>query len=369
MARVLNFSAGPSCLPLEVLETAAAEMTNWHGCGMGVMEMSHRSKEYMSIINKATADLKELLGIPDNFTTMFLQGGGSLEFAAVPLNLLGEKTTANYLVTGAWSQKAFDEAKKYCAPTLSGTGKASNFTTVPEVPLWTLNRDAAYFHYCNNETIHGLEYNLPEEAWTAIGDMPVVSDMSSNFLSQPIDFSKHALIYAGAQKNAGPAGVCVVMARTDMLGHSKPITPTLMDYKTNADNGSMYNTPPTYAIYICGLYFDYMKRMGGLQHFQNLAREKSSLLYATIDESRGFYMNPVEPRFRSRMNVPFLIKGGNQDLEKKFTAEAKARGMVNLDGHRSVGGLRASLYNGLTLEGVRALCDFMREFQAANESS
>lgn len=369
MSRVLNFSAGPSVFPVEVLETAAAEMTNWHGCGMGVMEMSHRSKEYMSIIGKAQADLKDLLQIPDNFVTLFMQGGASLEFAGIPLNFLREKTEANYLVTGAWSQKAWEEAKKYCTPVVSATGKASNFTTVPEVQLWNINREAAYFHYCNNETIHGLEYNLPTEAWEALGDMPVVADMSSNFISQPIDFSKHICIYAGAQKNAGPAGVCMVMVRQDQLGHSRPITPTLMDFKTAADNGSMYNTPPTYAIYMCGLYFDYMKRMGGVQHFQELAQQKSGLLYGTIDESRGFYSNPVDRRFRSRMNVPFLIKGGNTDLEKKFVAQAKERGMVNLDGHRSVGGLRASLYNGMTLEGVRTLCDFMREFQTANESS
>lgn len=367
--RVFNFSAGPSCLPPEILQQAANEMLNWNGCGMGVMEMSHRSPEYESIIGKAEADLRELLNIPANYKVLFLQGGASLQFACIPLNLLQGKETANYLTTGAWSDKAIAEARKYCTPTEVATSKDTKFTTVPDVSTWNVNPNGAYFHFCNNETVHGVEANLTPEMFERIGDQIIVADMSSNFLSQAVDVSKYGVIYAGAQKNAGPAGVTIVIVREDLLGNSLPITPTMCDWKTQADGGSMYNTPPCYAIYMCGLFFDYVKRHGGIENYQRISQEKSQLLYQTIDNSGGFYTNPVDPRYRSRMNVPFLINNNDSALQSKFLKEAATRGLVNLSGHRSVGGLRASIYNGMEIDGVQRLTEFMREFQAANPVS
>lgn len=335
---------------------------------MSVMEMSHRSREYDQIHNKAEADLRELLNIPDNFSVMFMQGGASLQFACVPLNLLGDKTKANYLTTGAWSQKAIAECNKYATGHEVATGKADNFTSVPPVETWNIDREGAYFHYCNNETIHGVEFNLDDAAWAAIGDMPVVADMSSNFLSQPIDWTHHSVVYAGAQKNAGPAGVTIVIARQDLLGNARPITPSMCDWKIQADNKSLYNTPPCFTIYMCGLYFDYIKNNGGIAAFQDLSRQKSGLIYDICENSNGFYRSPVAAGVRSRMNIPFLIQGG-EEVEKTFLAEAKAEGLVNLAGHRSVGGLRASIYNALPLEGAQKLADFMRTFQERNQAA
>lgn len=353
-------------LPLEVLEIAQRELINYSGTGMSVMEMSHRSKPFETLHNKAIGDLRQLLNIPANYKILLMQGGASLQFACIPFNLLREKTTASYLVTGAWSEKAFQEAGKYCQPEMVANGKSTNFTTVPDVSTWTVNPDSAYFHYCANETIHGLEFDLTPEMLEKIGNVPIVADMSSNFLSKPIDVAKHAVVYAGAQKNAGPAGVTIVIVREDFLGHSLKITPTMCDWKTASDNNSLYNTPPCYTIYMCGLYFDYMLRNGGLSAFQSTAIEKSNLIYEVISASSGFYSSPVDERYRSKMNIPFLIKGGDQALEKKFLAEAEKVHLSTLAGHRSVGGLRASVYNGMPLDGARALAQFMRDFQAGN---
>ena len=366
-ARVFNFSAGPSILPVEILEAANRDLLNWQGTGMSVMEMSHRSKAYDSIHKKATQDLRDILQIPDNYKVIFMQGGASLQFACVPLNLLKDKATANYLTTGIWTTKAIAEAKKYCEPTEVASGKSTNFTTVPDPSTWSINPEGAYFHYCSNETIQGLEFELNDEMMQKIGDMPVVADMSSNFLSRPIDWSKHSVVYAGAQKNAGPSGVTVVIAREDLLGNAKPITPTMCDWKTQADADSMYNTPPCWSIYMCGLYFDYIKKNGGIAHFNEVARRKAQMIYDFIESSNGFYSNPVNPAYRSLMNIPFHIKGGNPELDKQFLSEAEKQNLTTLAGHRSVGGLRASVYNGMPVEGCQKLVEFMRGFQNNNQ--
>ncbi|OMJ94791.1 hypothetical protein SteCoe_1972 [Stentor coeruleus] len=366
MERIFNFSAGPSMLPVEVLETASREMLNWHGTGMGIIEMSHRSKPFDSMHNKTMADLRELLHVPENFKILMMHGGGTLQFACVALNLLGDKTKANYLVTGAWSEKAAQEGAKYCTVNTVATGKASNFTTVPDPATWNVDPEGAYFHYCANETIHGLEFDLTEEMLAKIGNLPIVADMSSNFLSKPIDFTKHAAVYAGAQKNAGPAGVAFVIVREDLFGKSLKIIPSLMDWKVTFEHNSLYNTPPCFPIYMCGLYFDYMRRNGGVEAFTEIARQKAALLYGTFAESNGYYSNPVNENFRSKMNVPFLVKGGNEALEKKFLNEAEKVGLSTLAGHRSVGGLRASIYNGMPMEGVAKLVEFMKAFQINN---
>lgn len=368
MARIFNFSAGPSMLPLEVLETAQRDMLNWQDSGMSIMEMSHRSKQFESVHSKAIQDLRDLLNIPPNFKILFMQGGGSLQFACVPLNLLGTKTTANYLVTGAWSEKAAQEAKKYIEPNIVSTGKSSNYTTIPDIETWNVNPEGAYFHYCANETIQGLEFTLTPEMVSKIGDIPIVADVSSNFLSRNIDFSIHSVVYAGAQKNAGPAGVTILIVREDLLGKALKITPTICDWKIFADNNSLYNTPPCYSIYVCGLYFDYMKRNGGVEAFQEIALRKSGIIYEAIESSNGFYSSPVNHAYRSRMNIPFLIKSGDQNLEKKFLAEAEKLGLSTLAGHRSVGGLRASVYNGMPFEGASKLVEFMKDFQNNNSS-
>lgn len=366
MERIFNFSAGPSMLPVEVLEIAQREMLNFNGSGMSIMEMSHRSKSFETVHNKCLHDLRELLSVPQNFKILLMQGGGSLQFACVALNMLKDKATANYLVTGAWSEKAAQEAAKYTKVHTVATGKASNFTDLPAVESWNIDPEGAYFHYCANETIHGFEFDLTDEMVQKIGNMPIVADMSSNFLSKPIDFTKHAVVYAGAQKNAGPSGVTVVIVREDILGHALKITPTMCDWKIAADNNSMYNTPPCFAIYICGLYFDYMKRHGGLAAFHETAVRKSGIIYDVLQNSNGYYTSPVNPLYRSKMNIPFLIKGGNQDLEKKFLVEGEKVGLGTLAGHRSVGGLRASVYNGMPVDGAAKLAEFMREFQANN---
>jgi phosphoserine aminotransferase len=356
MSRVYNFSAGPAVLPEEVLEQAAAEMLDWHGCGMSVMEMSHRGKEFIGIAAQAEADLRELLKIPDNYRVLFLQGGATGQFAAVPLNLLRGKESADYINTGSWSKKAISEAKKYCRVNVAASSEDTNFTTIPPRESWKLDPGAAYVHYTSNETIGGVEFQETPD----VGDVPLACDMSSNFLSRPVDVSRYGVIYAGAQKNIGPAGVTVVIVRDDLMGSPLPCTPTLFDYKIQAENDSMYNTPPCYAIYIAGLVFQHVKKLGGVEAVEQRNIEKAKLLYDLIDSSE-FYRSPVDRACRSRMNVPFTL--ANPDLDETFLKEAKEHGLVQLKGHRSVGGMRASIYNAMPIEGVRALCDFMRDFE------
>ncbi|NJO14987.1 MAG: 3-phosphoserine/phosphohydroxythreonine transaminase [Thioploca sp.] len=359
MSRVYNFSAGPAMLPEPVLQQAQAELLDWQNSGMSVMEMSHRGKEFMAIAEQAEADLRELLAIPANYKVLFLQGGASLQFAMVPLNLLRGGNEADYLNTGLWSKKAIAEAKKYCQVHLVINAEPNNFTTLPAYDSSKFNPYAAYVHYTPNETINGLEFHtIPD-----VGDRPLVADMSSTILSRPLDISKYGLIYAGAQKNIGPAGLTIVIVREDLTDNTMPGTPTLLTYKTHLDNQSMYNTPPTYAWYIAGLVFKWLKDQGGLAAMGERNQRKAELLYAAIDQSE-FYGNPVEPRYRSWMNVPFTLK--NPDLEKPFLAEAKAVGLVSLAGHRSVGGMRASIYNAMPEAGVQALIEFMNDFAKRN---
>ncbi len=356
MDRVFNFSAGPAALPLEVLEQAQAELVNWHGSGMSVMEMSHRGKEYMGIQAAAEADLRELLGIPANYKVLFLQGGASQQFAAIPMNLLRGKGSADYLNTGEWSKKGIKEAKKYCAVNVIASSEDKNFSYAPAQSTWKLDPNAAYVHITQNETIGGVEMFWTPET----GDIPLVSDMSSNILSRPIDVSKYGLIYAGAQKNIGPAGLTIVVVRDDLIGQTLPGTPTMLDYKIHADNESMYNTPPTYAIYVAGLVFKMLKAKGGLAEMEKVNRAKAKILYDVLDAST-FFNSPVALENRSLMNIPFTLEDAT--LDEEFLKGAKARGMIQLKGHRSVGGMRASIYNAMPVEGVQALADYMKEFE------
>ena len=356
MDRVFNFSAGPAALPLDVLQLAQQELVNWHGSGMSVMEMSHRGKEYMSIQADAEADLRELMGIPTNYKVLFLQGGASLQFAMVPMNLLRGKTSADYLNTGEWSKKAIKEAKKYGAVNVVASSEDKNFSYAPAQSAWKLDPNAAYVHITQNETIGGVEIFDTVDT----GAVPLVSDMSSNILSRPIDVSKFGLIYAGAQKNIGPAGLTIVIVREDLLGQTVAGTPTMLDYKIQADNDSMYNTPPTYAIYIAGLVFKMLKAKGGLATMEQVNRAKAKILYDVLDAS-SFFHSPVARENRSLMNIPFTLK--NAELDEEFLKGAKARGMIQLKGHRSVGGMRASIYNAMPVEGVQALADYMKEFE------
>jgi phosphoserine aminotransferase len=363
--RVYNFSAGPCALPLEVLEEVQAEMVNHKGAGMGVMEMSHRSKEYMAIATQAEKDLRDVFSVPDDYKVTFFQGGATLQFAQIPLNIFGgPKTKADYLVTGQWGEKACKEATKYGTSQMACNTKPTKFTTIPDKSEWKLDAEAAYVHYCMNETVNGVEFkSIPE-----VGDVPLVADMSSNFCSRPIECSKHAYIYAGLQKNLGPAGMSVGIIRPDFADGSKEmkICPTYCSWKTCADNGSMYNTPACFTWYVMGEYLKYTKRNGGLAKWDELADKKSGLIYGIIDDSDGFYVAPVEKKSRSRMNVPFTIMGGNEELEKKFMEEAKKVKLYQLSGHKSVGGCRASLYNGMPVEGVDALGNFMKSFKDEN---
>jgi phosphoserine aminotransferase len=355
MERIYNFSAGPAVLPREVLEQAREELVNWRGCGMSVMEMSHRGKEYMGIQSQAEADLRELMNIPANYKVLFLQGGASSQFAMVPMNLLRGKTRADYLNTGEWSKKAIKEAKKYCTVNVVASSEDRNFSYAPTQDRWQLDPDAAYVHYTPNETIGGVEI-----FWTPdTGEVPLVADMSSTILSRPIDVSKYGVIYAGAQKNIGPAGVTVVIVREDLIGQTLPGTPTMFDYKVHADNESMYNTPPTFAIYMAGLVFKWLKDKGGLAEMERINIAKAKRLYDYLD-STDFYLSPVAPENRSRMNVPFTLK--DPALDEGFLKGAKAHGLLQLKGHRSVGGMRASIYNAMPIEGVEALVDYMKEF-------
>lgn len=356
MERIYNFSAGPAVLPREVLEQAREELVNWRGCGMSVMEMSHRGKEYMGIQAQAEADLRELMGIPANYKVLFLQGGASSQFAMVPMNLLRGKTSADYLNTGEWSKKAIKEAKKYCTVNVVASSEDRNFSYAPPQSEWKLDPNAAYVHYTPNETIGGVEIFWTPET----GDVPLVADMSSTILSRPIDVSKYGLIYAGAQKNIGPAGVTVVIVREDLIGQPLAGTPTMFDYKVHADNESMYNTPPTFAIYIAGLVFKWLKDKGGLAAMERINIAKAQLLYDYLD-STEFYRSPVARENRSRMNVPFTLK--DPALDEEFLKGAKGRGLLQLKGHRSVGGMRASIYNAMPIEGVQALVEYMKEFE------
>ncbi len=358
MERIYNFSAGPAVLPREVLEQAREELVNWQGCGMSVMEMSHRGKEYMGIQAQAEADLRELMGIPANYKVLFLQGGASSQFAMVPMNLLRGRASADYLNTGEWSKKAIKEARKYGAVNVVASSEDRNFSYAPTQDAWKLDPNAAYVHYTPNETIGGVEIFWTPET----GDVPLVADMSSCILSRPMDVSKYGLIYAGAQKNIGPAGVTVVIVREDLIGQTVAGTPTMFDYKTHADNESMYNTPPTYGIYIAGLVFKLLKAKGGLAAMEKTNRQKAALLYDYLD-STDFYNSPVAKENRSLMNVPFTLK--DAALDEDFLKGAKARGLVQLKGHRSVGGMRASIYNAMPVEGVQALVDYMKEFEKA----
>ncbi|AMO35623.1 3-phosphoserine/phosphohydroxythreonine transaminase [Thauera humireducens] len=362
MSRVWNFSAGPAALPEEVLRQAAEEMLDWHGSGMGVMEMSHRGKEFTAIAAQAEVDLRTLLAVPDDYRILFMQGGAIAENAIIPMNLMGDKRVADYVVTGSWTQKSQKEARKYAEVNIAATSEASGFTTVPPVTDWKLSADPAYVFTCTNETIDGVEYPFePDLAQIGRGEVPVVADMSSHILSRVIDVSKYGLIFGGAQKNIGPAGLTIVIVREDLLGRAMPHCPSAFDYKTVADNGSMYNTPPTYAIYIAGLVFQWLKRQGGVAAIEAQNIAKAKLLYDFLDSS-DFYENRVDPACRSRMNVPFFLK--DEALNEAFLAAAKAAGLVQLRGHKSVGGMRASIYNAMPLAGVQALVDFMRDFAA-----
>ena len=356
MERIFNFSAGPAALPLAVLEQARDELVNWRGSGMSVMEMSHRGKEYMSIQAEAEADLRELMGIPASYKVLFLQGGASSQFTMVPMNLLRGKASADYLNTGEWSKKAIKEAKKYGKVNVVASSEDKNFSYAPAQSAWKLDPDAAYVHYTPNETIGGVEIFWTPET----GNVPLVADMSSNILSRPIDVSKYGLIYAGAQKNIGPAGVTVVIVREDLLGQLVAGAPTMFDYKLQAENDSMYNTPPTWGIYIAGLVFKHLKAKGGLAEMEKQNRAKAKLIYDCIDASR-FFQSPVALENRSLMNIPFTLKDASKDEE--FLKAAKARGLLQLKGHRSVGGMRASIYNAMPLEGVQALVELMRDFE------
>ena len=357
MLRVFNFSAGPATLPEEVLKQAAAEMLDWQGSGQSVMEMSHRGKEYMSIHAQAEADLRELLAIPSNYKVLFLQGGATLQFEMIPINLLRGKAAADYVNTGEWAKKAIKEAKPFCQANIIASAEDKNFSYAPAQSTWKTSKDAAYVHYTANETIGGVEFHWVPDT----GDIPLVCDMSSNILSKPVDIAKYGLIYAGAQKNIGPAGLTIVIVRDDLIGHAVPTPPAMLDYKTHVENDSMFNTPPTYGIYIAGLVFQWLKKRGGLAAIEKKNIEKADLLYDFLDKS-SYFKNPVRKEDRSRMNVPFTLKDEAHDEE--FIKGAKARGMIQLKGHRSVGGMRASIYNAMPIAGVQMLVQYMREFEA-----
>jgi phosphoserine aminotransferase len=355
MSRIYNFSAGPAMLPAEVLARAGDEMLDWRGSGMSVMEMSHRGKEFMGIAAEAEKDLRELLAIPAGYKVLFLQGGATLQFAQIPMNLLRGKGKADYVVTGEWSKKAVKEAKQYCDVAIAASSEDRNFTYAPK--NFSVRKDTAYVHYCSNETIGGVEYHAIPGVEK---DIPLVADASSHFLSRPLDVSKFALIYAGAQKNAGPAGLTFVIVREDLIGKPEKGTPSVMDYQLQADADSMLNTPASYSMYVAGLVFKWLKQLGGLAEIERRNVEKAKLLYDVLDQS-GFFHNPVAKEDRSRMNVPFTLKDAK--LDEAFLKGATERGMVQLKGHRSVGGMRASIYNAMPLDGVRTLVDYLREFE------
>ena len=346
-------------MPQEVLTEAAAEMLDWHGSGMSVMEMSHRGKEFLSIYEQAQADLRELLAVPDNFQILFMQGGGLAENAIVPLNL-SQGGTADFVVTGSWSQKSLQEARRYCTVNTAASNAAAGHTSLPDPASWQLSRDAKYVHICTNETINGVEYHALPDLKALGSDAPLVIDFSSHVASRPVDWSKVGLAFGGAQKNLGPAGLTLVVVRDDLLGHALPACPSAFDYKTVAANQSMYNTPPTYSIYIAGLVFQWLKRQGGMAAMEARNLAKAELLYRAIDSSQ-LYENKVAVNCRSRMNVPFFLR--NESLNEAFLTGARAHGLLQLKGHKSVGGMRASIYNAMPIEGVQALVDYMRDFE------
>ena len=356
MSRVFNFSAGPAALPEAVLRQAADEMLDFGGTGTSVMEMSHRSKAFIDIHARAEADLRELLAIPKNYKVLFMQGGAAGQFAIIPMNILGGKTSADYIYTGQWSKKAISEAKKFCKVNVAASSEDQNFSYAPPQSTWKLDPNAAYVHYTSNETIGGVEFQwIPDT-----GSVPLVADASSHILSRPLDVSRFGLIYAGAQKNIGPAGLTIVIVRDDLLGMASPITPEVFNYKVQAEADSMINTPPTYAVYIAGLVFAWLKKQGGLAAMEKLNMAKAKLLYDYLDQSE-FYNSPVAKADRSRMNVPFRLK--SESLDEAFLKGAKAAGLVELKGHRSVGGMRASIYNAMSIDGVQALVTYMRDFE------
>ncbi|MDZ7670758.1 MAG: 3-phosphoserine/phosphohydroxythreonine transaminase [Gammaproteobacteria bacterium] len=352
---MFNFSAGPAALPVEVLERAREEMLDFRGTGMSVMEMSHRSKTFMAVAEQAEADFRELLAVPDDYHVLFLQGGATTQFAMVPLNLLGDKTTADYVNTGSWSSKAIKEAGRFCEVNVAASAEAENFTYVPAAADWSLSDDAAYVHICSNETIGGVQFHdFPGLS------VPLVADMSSDILSRPVDVSRFGLIYAGAQKNMGPAGLTVVVVRKDLVGRARPGSASMLDYAVHAEAGSMSNTPPTYAWYLAGLVFQWLKDQGGLEGIEARNRRKAARLYQAVDES-NFYASPVARQDRSQMNIPFTLP--DAELDAAFLSGAEERGLTNLKGHRSVGGMRASLYNAVPEEAVEALVEYMQAFE------
>ncbi len=356
MTRVHNFSAGPAALPEPVLQQAAAEMLDWQGSGMSVMEMSHRGKEFMGIAAEAQATLRELMAVPANYKTLFMQGGGLAENAIVPMNMLRGKASADFIDTGEWARKSIAEARRYGGVNVAASAQDSGYTRIPPRDTWQLDPHAAYVHICSNETIGGVEYPSTPD----VGNVPLVADMSSSILSRPVDVSQYGLIFAGAQKNIGPAGLTLVIVREDLIGHALPCTPSAFDYKTVADNDSMYNTPPTYAIYIAALVFKWIKAQGGVAAMEALNRAKAELLYGYLD-STTFYRAPVARDCRSRMNVTFFLH--DAALDAAFLKGADEHGLVQLKGHRVVGGMRASLYNAMPLQGVQALVAYMKEFE------
>jgi phosphoserine aminotransferase len=356
MPRVFNFSAGPAALPEPVLRQAAEEMLDWHGSGMSVMEMSHRGKEFIAIHTEAQTLLRELLNVPANYRILFMQGGAIGENAIVPMNLLRGHAGADYIDTGEWSKKSIQEAARYCQVNVAASSKGSGYTSIPARDTWKLDPQAAYVHICANETIGGVEYHFTPE----VGAVPLVADMSSNLMSRPISVAKYGLIYGGAQKNIGPAGLTIVIVRDDLMGHAMAATPSAFNYKEQSDNDSMLNTPPTYAIYIAGLVFRWIQAQGGLVAMEKHNRAKAGLLYGYLD-STAFYSSPVASECRSLMNVPFKLR--DPALDEPFLKGAQAAGMVQLKGHRSVGGMRASIYNAMPMEGVRTLVAYMKDFE------
>ena len=363
MTQVFNFSAGPAVLPKEVLQQAASEMLDWQGSGMSVMEMSHRGPEFISIYKQAEADLRELLAVPPNYKILFMQGGGLGQNAVIPMNLVGrvqggvnKPAVIDFVHTGSWSGKSIKEAARYAQVNVVASSQAEGFTRVPDPASWNLTEGAAYLHVCTNETIDGVEYNFVPQA---PGDVPVVADMSSHILSRQIDVSQYGVIFAGAQKNIGPAGLTLVIVREDLLEHALPICPSAFHWKNVAEHESMFNTPPTYAIYIAGLVFAHLKRQGGVAAMEARNIEKARLLYEALDRD-DFYRNRVDVSCRSRMNIPFYLR--DESLNEQFLAGAKARGLLQLKGHKSVGGMRASIYNAMPIEGVQALVDYLNEF-------
>lgn len=359
MKRVYNFSPGPAALPKEVIQQVADEMTDLRGSGLSIIEMSHRGKEFTGILAAAKNDLRELMSIPDNYKILFMQGGAIAENAIVPLNLAGRKpqpATIDFINTGHWSVRSIQEAHKYAKVNIAASSEAAHFSHVPPRDTWNLTPDAAYVHICTNETIGGVEFNFTPD----VGDVPLVGDMSSNILSREFDVSKYGVIYAGAQKNVGPAGVTIVIAREDMLNYALPICPAAFDWKLVAEHDSMYNTPPTFPIYVAGLVFQWVKRQGGVAAMEKINIAKAALIYDYLD-STDFYVNPVEKEHRSRMNVPFLLR--DTTLTAKFVAEAAEHDLVQLKGHSSVGGIRVSIYNAMPIEGVQALVAFMKAFE------